>query len=211
MSILKSSVAKKVAMALSGLFLVLFIFVHLAINLTLIYPGKEAFDVAVDFMGTNPLIQVMQPILFLGFIFHIAMGIYLEWQNRGNRPVKYAKNNPGAAASWASRNMIWTGLGVLVFLLVHFYNYFIPFKTQDITDHYALVIGLFKSPVFTFLYVFAFISLGIHLSHGFQSAFQSLGTPREKCNKGLSILGKIIAYIVAIGFSAIALYFYFKN
>ncbi len=211
MSILKSSVAKKVAMALSGLFLVLFIFVHLAINLTLIYPGKEAFDAAVDFMGTNPLIQVMQPILFLGFIFHLAMGIYLELQNRGNRPVKYAKNNPGAAASWASRNMIWTGLGVLVFLLVHLYNYFIPFKTEEIADHYALVIGLFKNPVFTFLYVFAFISLGIHLSHGFQSAFQSLGTPREKCNKGLSILGKIIAYVVAIGFSAIALYFYFKN
>ena len=211
MNILKSSVAKKVAMALSGLFLVLFIFVHLAINLALIYPGKEAFDAAVEFMGTNPIIQIMQPILFLGFIFHIGMGIYLELTNQSNRPVKYAKNNPGAAASWASRNMIWTGLGVLVFLLVHFYNYFIPFKTEEIADHYALVIGLFESPVFTALYVFAFVSLGIHLSHGFQSAFQSLGTPREKCNKALVIMGNIVAFVVAIGFSGIALYFYFKS
>ncbi len=210
MSILKSSVAKKIAMALSGLFLVVFIFVHLAINLALIYPGKEAFDAAVEFMGTNPLIQVMQPILFLGFIFHIGMGIYLELTNSSKRPVKYVKNNQAAAASWASRNMIWTGLGVLVFLLVHFYNYFIPFKTQDITDHYALVIGLFKEPVFTALYVFAFISLGIHLSHGFQSAFQSLGTPREKCNKPLVVLGNIVAFVVAFGFSAIAIYFYFN-
>jgi len=210
MSILKSSVAKKIAMSLSGLFLVMFIFVHLAINLTLIYPGKEAFDAAVEFMGTNPLIQVMQPILFLGFFFHIGMGIYLELGNRANRPVKYAKLNAGAAASWASRNMIWTGLGVLVFLLLHFYNYFIPFKTEDIPDHYALVTGLFKDPVFTALYVFAFISLGIHLSHGFQSAFQSLGMPREEFNKPLVVMGNIVAFVVAFGFSAIAIYFYFN-
>ncbi len=150
MTILKTSVAKKIAMALSGLFLVMFIFIHLAINLTLIYPGKEAFDAAVEFMATNPLIQVMQPILFLGFIFHIGMGIYLEWTNRSKRPVKYVKNNPGAAASWASRNMIWTGSLVLIFLVIHFANYFIPFKTQEITDHYALVTGLFKdNPVYT--------------------------------------------------------------
>jgi len=210
MSILKTSVAKKIAMALSGLFLVIFIFVHLAINLTLIYPGKEAFDKAVEFMATNPLIQIMQPILFLGFIFHIGMGIYLEWTNRSKRPVKYVNNNPGAAASWASRNMIWTGLFVLLFLIVHFANYFIPFKTQEIHDHYALVTGLFKNPVYTLLYVLAFISLGIHLSHGFQSAFQSLGTPREKCNKVLVCCGNVIAFIVAFGFSAIAIYFYFN-
>jgi succinate dehydrogenase / fumarate reductase cytochrome b subunit len=210
MTLLKTSVAKKIAMALSGLFLVMFIFIHLAINLTLIYPGKEAFDAAVEFMATNPFIQVMQPVLFLGFIFHIAMGIYLEWTNRSKRPVKYVNNNPGAAASWASRNMIWTGSLVLLFLVIHFANYFIPFKTQEIHDHYALVTGLFKNPVYTLLYVLAFIGLGIHLSHGFQSAFQSLGTPREKCNKALVLCGNIIAYIVAIGFSAIAIYFYFN-
>ncbi len=210
MSILKTSVAKKMAMALSGLFLVMFIFVHLAINLTLIYPGKEAFDVAVEFMGTNPLIQVMQPVLFLGFIFHIAMGIYLELTNQSKRSVKYVKTNLGASSSWASRNMIWTGLMVLAFLLLHFWNYFIPFKTQDITDHYALVIGLFKNPIYTLIYVLAFVLLGIHLSHGFQSAFQSLGVPREKCNKPLVIAGNIVAVIVAVGFSAIAIYFYFN-
>jgi succinate dehydrogenase / fumarate reductase cytochrome b subunit len=210
MSILKSSVAKKITMALSGLFLIVFIFVHLAINIALIYPGKEAFDAAVEFMGTNPIIQIMQPILFLGFIVHISMAIYLELGNRANRPVNYAKLNAGAAASWASRNMIWTGLGVLVFLLLHFYNYFIPFKTEEIADHYALVISLFKNPIFTAIYIFAFVSLGIHLSHGFQSAFQSLGVPREEFNKPLVVMGNIVALIVAFGFSAIAIYFYFN-
>ncbi len=210
MTFLKTSVAKKVAMAISGLFLVLFILLHLAINLTLIYPGKEAFDAAVEFMATNPFIQIMQPILALGFIFHIGMGIYLEWNNRSKRPVKYVNNNPGAASSLASRNMIWTGLFVFLFLIIHLLNYFVPFKTQDVPDHYALVTGLFKSPVYTLLYVMAFIALGMHLSHGFQSAFQSLGTPRQKCHKFLVCCGNVFAFLVAFGFSAIAIYFYFN-
>jgi len=210
MTILKSSVAKKVAMALSGLFLVMFILVHLAINLTLIYPGKEAFDAAVEFMGTNPFIQIMQPVLGFGFLFHIGMGIYLEWTNQSKRSVKYVKTNLGAASSWASRNMIWTGLFLLLFLIIHLINYFVPFKTQDVTDHYELVTGLFKNPFYTLIYVLAFIALGVHLSHGFQSAFQSLGVPREKCHKALDVIGKIIAIIVAVGYSAIAIYFYFK-
>ncbi len=210
MTILKTSVAKKVAMAISGLFLVLFLLLHLAINLSLIYPGKETFEASVEFMATNPFIQIMQPVLALGFIFHIAMGIYLEWQNRGKRSIKYVKNNASVSSSWASRNMIWTGLFVLLFLAVHLYNYFVPFKTQANPDHYALVTGLFKDPVYTLLYVLAFIALGIHLSHGFQSAFQSLGTPREKCHKFLVCCGNVFAFIVAIGFSAIAVYFYFN-
>ncbi len=207
---LKTSVAKKIAMALSGLFLIVFILIHLSINLSLIYPGKEAFEKAVRFMGTNPLIRIMEPVLFFGFIFHIAMGIYLEWTNRKRRSVKYEKYDGSAVASWASRNMIWTGLFVLLFLIFHFYNYYVPFKFQDVHDHYAIVTGLFDSPFYTVLYVLAFVSLGFHLSHGFQSAFQSLGAPREKCHRITVILGNILAVIVALGFSFIALYFYFN-
>ncbi len=210
MTILKTSVAKKIMMAVSGLFLVLFVLVHLAINLTLIYPGKEAFDAAVEFMGTNPFIQIMQPVLFLGFIIHFSLALYLELTNRSKRPVNYVNNNPGASSSWASRNMIWTGLFVVLFLVLHLINYFVPFKTQEIHDHYALVTGLFKNAIFTIIYILAFISLGIHISHGFQSAFQSLGTSREKWNKTLVLIGNIIALLVAFGFSAIAIYFYFN-
>lgn len=172
---IKTSVAKKITMALSGLFLVSFILLHLSINLTMIWPGKETFEKAVHFMATNPFIRIMEPVLFFGFIWHIAMGIYLDWTNRKNRTVKYEKYNGSAVASWASRNMIWTGLFVLLFLIFHFYNYYVPFKFQDVHDHYAVVTGLFDSPVYTLFYVLAFIGLGIHLSHGFQSAFQSLG------------------------------------
>ena len=207
---LKTSVAKKIAMALSGFFLITFIIVHLSINLTMVFGGKETFEEAVHFMATNPFIRIMEPILFLGFIFHISMGIYLELKNRANRPVGYAEYKGSAVASWASRNMIWTGLFVLLFLLFHFYNYYIPFRTTNVTDHYALVTGLFQSPVYTVFYVLAFIALGIHLSHGFESAFQSVGMPREKCYKAIHICGQCFAWIVALGFSFIAVYFYFK-
>ncbi len=210
MSILKTTVAKKVTMALAGLFLVLFLFVHLAINLTLIYPGKDAFDEAAHFMGTNPLIQLMQPVLFLAFAIHISIGIYLELTNQTKRSVKYVKNNPGANSSWVSRNMIWTGLMVFGFLLIHLYNYFLPFKTQEINDHYELVTSLFKNAGFVIIYVLTFIALGLHLSHGFQSAFQTLGVNREKWNHILVIIGNIISFIIAFGFSFIAIYFYFK-
>ena len=210
MSILKTTVAKKVALALAGLFLVLFLFVHLAINLTLIYPGKEAFEEAVHFMDTNPVIQLMQPVLFLVFAFHIYMGIYLELTNQTKRSVKYIKNNPAANSTWVSRNMFWTGLMILGFLLIHLYNYFLPFKTQEITDHYELVTGLFKNAVYVIIYVIAFIALGLHLSHGFQSAFQTLGVNRDKWNRILVITGNIVSFIIAFGFSFIAIYFYFK-
>ncbi len=207
---LKTSVAKKITMALSGLFLVVFILVHLGINLTLLLPGKETFEKAVHFMATNPFIRIMEPILFIAFIYHIIMGIYLELTNRSKRSVGYAKYDGSAVASWASRNMIWTGLFVLLFLIFHFYNYYIPFKTGHVESHYDLVTGLFDKWYYTLFYVLAFIALGIHLSHGFQSAFQSLGVPREKCLRFLKISGNIIALVVGLGFSIIAIYFYFN-
>ncbi len=207
---LKTSVSKKIAMALSGFLLMMFIVIHLSINLTMLWPGKETFEQAVHFMATNPFIRVMEPILFLGFIFHISMGIYLELKNRSNRPVGYVKYDGSSVATWASRNMIWTGLFVLLFLIFHFWNYYIPFKSGEVHDHYLLVTGLFKNPVYTVFYVLAFIALGLHLSHGFESAFQSVGVPREKCYRWIHVCGQCFAWIVGLGFSLIAIYFYFN-
>ena len=99
-SILSSSIAKKVAMALSGLFLVTFLALHFFINLTSVF-SAETFNVCSHFMGNNPIIQfVMQPILVAGVVFHFVMGFVLEIQNRAARPVSYAKNNGTANSSW---------------------------------------------------------------------------------------------------------------
>ena len=125
-TLLKSSIAKKVAMALSGLFLMLFLAQHLFINSMSVF-SPDTFNEISHFMGYNPLVQyVIQPILIIGVIFHFIMGMVLEVQNRAARPIAYASYNGAANASWASRNMIISGLVVLAFLGLHFYDFWFP-------------------------------------------------------------------------------------
>lgn len=203
-----SSLGRKVAMSLSGFFLITFLLVHLGVNLTL-FIGAETFNAASHFMATNPLIQVMQYVLAAGFIFHIAMGIRLELKNRASRPIKYAKNNAAANSGWASRNMIVTGILVLLFIVIHLKDFFVKIKFGEVHDDYLLVVELFKNPFYVLIYVVAFVLLGIHLSHGFQSAFTSVGARAPKYLKCVKNLGMAFSYLIALGFSIIAIYFYF--
>lgn len=207
---LSSSLGRKVVMALSGLFLIIFLLVHLGVNLTL-FAGQETFNAASHFMGHNPLIQVMQYVLAAGFIIHIVMGIKLELKNKAARPIKYVKNNPAANAGWASRNMIVTGVIILLFLILHLKDFFVEIKFGHVPDDYELVTQLFKNPIYVVLYVISFIMLGIHLSHGFQSSFTSVGARTPKYLKCVKNLGVAYSYFIALGFSVIAIYFYFAN
>ena len=114
--LLSSSIARKVSMALSGLFLIVFLTQHFTINITSVI-SPETFNEWSHFMGTNILVQaVLQPILIFGVVFHFVMGFILEYQNRKARSVKYAKFNGGSNSPWTSRNMIYSGLAVLLFL-----------------------------------------------------------------------------------------------
>ncbi len=210
MGYFSSSVGRKFFMALTGLFLVVFLLVHLIANLTL-FGGPDAFNAASHFMGTNPLIQIMQPVLALGFVAHIIMGIILEYKNMISRPIGYIKNNANANSKWTSRNMIVTGLMIFAFLFLHIINYFIPFKTTEIHNHYEFVVELFKNPIYTFIYVIAFILLGMHLMHGFQSSLTTTGIRNRKYQKCIEQMGVAYSIIIAIGFSSIALWFYFVN
>src|SRR3970040_73058 len=122
-TLLKSSIAKKVAMALSGIFLILFLALHFFVNLVSVF-STDSYNAMSHFMGYNPLIQfVMQPILVAGVVFHFVMGFVLEIKNRRARPIAYVKYNGAANASWASRNMIISGMVVLAFLVIHFYDF----------------------------------------------------------------------------------------
>lgn len=210
---LSSSIGRKVVMALTGFFLITFLIVHLGINLSLFW-GAEPFNAASEFMATNGVVQVMQYVLAAGFIMHIILGIKLELQNRSSRGVKYAVNKPSENSSFSSRNMIITGIIVLLFLILHLKDFFIELKFFDkggFSSDYDLVTALFKNPVYTAIYVIAFVLLGIHLSHGFQSAFQSTGANYNKYKKCLKNTGIAFSILIAVGFSAIALYFSFIN
>ncbi|HNP32664.1 MAG TPA: succinate dehydrogenase cytochrome b subunit [Flavobacterium sp.] len=217
-SVLGSSIAKKVAMALSGLFLISFLALHFSINLTSVF-SERVFNECSDFMGYNPLIQyVMQPILAFGVVFHFVMGFVLEIQNRAARPIAYAKNNGSANSSWASRNMIISGLVVLAFLGLHFYDFWFPEMNykyvqalpQDSTRYYAELVHKFENPVRTGLYCFAFVLLFFHLWHGFNSSMQSVGF-NNKFSRALHKLGYAFAIIVPFGFIFIALFHHFNH
>ncbi len=221
---LTTSIGQKFLMSLTGLFLVMFIGVHLTVNLFLIFDDSgELFNKGAHFMTTNPLVKIMEPLLGLGFMIHIIWSFYLEYQNYKARPVKYTVRKAGESSSWASRNMLVLGALVLVFLVMHLIDFFyvIKFKPHEMAkamvsgiemeDTYTLVAGLFKTNVvYCILYVFGGILLGIHLSHGFWSAFQTLGLSNKNWLTRLQFIGKIYAFIIAIGFSVIPLYFLLK-
>lgn len=217
-TILKSSIAKKVAMALSGLFLISFLSLHFFINLTSVF-SADFFNQASHFMGYNPLIQfVMQPILIAGVVFHFVMGIVLDLKNRNARPIAYAKYNGAANASWASRNMIVSGLVVLAFLGLHMYDFwlqemvykYVNVNMMNETRYHEELVHKFASPIRTGLYCIAFVLLSLHLWHGFNSSYQSVGF-NNKFSKGLHKLGYAFAIVVPFGFIFIALFHHFNQ
>jgi succinate dehydrogenase / fumarate reductase cytochrome b subunit len=217
-SVLSSSIAKKVAMALSGLFLISFLALHFGMNLTSVF-SEETFNACSHFMGYNPLIQfVMQPVLVAGVIFHFIMGFVLDFKNRAARPISYAKNNGAANASWASRNMIISGAVVLAFLGLHFYDFWFPemvykyveSNPEEPTRYYEELVHKFESPIRTGIYCISFLLLSLHLWHGFNSSFQSVGF-NNKFSKALHKLGYAFAIIVPFGFIFIALFHHFNH
>jgi succinate dehydrogenase / fumarate reductase cytochrome b subunit len=216
--LLKSSIGRKVAMALSGLFLVVFLTQHFVINLASVI-SPDTFNTWSHFMGTNGLVQFgLQPVLIFGVCFHFIMGIVLELQNRKARPIKYANFKGGAAAPWTSRNMILSGLVILAFLGLHFYDFWIPemvhkyvnFAPEDPTRYYAETVHKFESPVRVGLYVLSFVLLTMHLWHGFASSFQSVGF-NNKYSKALKGFTKVWAITIPVGFIFIAVYLHLNQ
>ena len=196
------------------MFLLLFLIMHLSVNLISVF-SPSAFNSASEFMGYNPLIQfLMQPILGFAVIFHFVMGFVLELKNRSARPVKYAMNNGSANSTWMSRNMIISGLVVLVFLGLHMYDFWwheINFKyveanTPDNERFWHELHAKFADAWRVIFYIIAFVLLGLHLAHGFQSSFQSVGARHPKYTPVIKALGTWYSILIPAGFIIIALY-----
>ncbi|MBP6378370.1 MAG: succinate dehydrogenase cytochrome b subunit [Kaistella sp.] len=209
-----STIGRKYAMALSAMFLLLFLIMHLSVNLISVF-SPSAFNSASEFMGYNPLIQFfMQPILGFAVIFHFVMGFVLELKNRSARPVKYAMNNGSANSTWMSRNMIISGLVVLAFLGLHMYDFWwheINFKyveanTPDNERFWHELHAKFADAWRVIFYIIAFVLLGLHLAHGFQSSFQSVGARHPKYTPVIKALGTWYSILIPAGFIIIALY-----
>ena len=183
MKLIDSSIGRKLLMALSGLFLVVFLTQHFLINITSVF-SENIFNMISHFMGTNPIVQfILQPILIFGVIFHFIMGFYLEIINRKSRGKNYSRYVGKDNSSWISRNMIFSGGVVLFFLFLHFYDFWVPemnykyieFLPDDPNRYYEELIHKFESPVRTSFYSLSFIFLALHLLHGFSSSLKTVG------------------------------------
>lgn len=217
---LSSSIGKKLIMSISGLFLVVFLLVHLSINMLILFDSTgELYNEGVHFMGTNPLIKIMEPVLALGFIIHIVYATILTIKNRQATPVKYAVSQKTPATSWASKNMYILGFGILIFIALHMLHFFVKMKiTHEAPltetgghDGYKLVTELFTkqgilSYAYCALYVAAAVALAMHIRHGFWSAFQTIGFNNEIWKKRLFNLATAFAWIMGIGYSLLPIY-----
>ncbi|MBT5787530.1 succinate dehydrogenase cytochrome b subunit [Flavobacteriaceae bacterium] len=216
-SLLSSTIFRKVTMALSGLFLMVFLAQHFIINITSVF-SATIFNQFSHFMGTNALVQfLLQPILIGGVIFHFVLGFVLELQNSSARGTKYTVFKGSANASWVSRNMIISGATVLAFLGLHFYDFWVPeinykyieFLPEDPNRYHEELVHKFEDLGRVIIYVISFFFLALHLLHGFASAFQSMGV-NNKYTPALKSFGKVYAIGIPLGFAFIAI-FHFLN
>ena len=205
--VLFSAVSKKFVMALAGLFLLLFLPVHLGINLMLLRSDPEPFNTAAHFMATFPPVKVVEILLLLAIIVHIAYGVIIQIRNWLSRPVRYAVRNKSDTTAF-SKFMIWTGGAVLIFLVIHFFNfYFIKLGIVEGNpeDFYSVAYQLFTVPGYVIMYWICFLVLGLHLYHALQSAFQTLGWANEFWTPVIKLVSLLYSILLPAGFAIIPL------
>lgn len=216
---MSSTLGRKLLMAATGLFLIIFLLVHLIGNLQLLSDdGGEAFNIYAHFMTSNPIIKTTSYLLYATFIVHIIWAIMLTAQNRKARPVSYKVSGGSTNSAWSSRNMGVLGSVILIFLIIHLGNFWWKMKFGDVPvvdyeggsfkDLYTVVATAFQEIWIVALYVVAMLGLMFHLFHGFQSAFQTLGLNHPKYNPAIKFIGTAFAIIVPAAFAAIPILMY---
>lgn len=213
-----NSVMKKQYMGVSGLLLCAFVLSHLIGNLT-IFVGSDAFNRYSYTLTSNPLIYIAEAGLLLVFLVHLVLAVMLVIENKAARPIPYAyaRKHSGRGATFASSSMPFTGVLTLIFLVIHILG--LKFGTHYETevhgvvmrDIYKTTVEYFQDPLHVFFYIIAVTSLGVHVSHGFWSAFQSLGWNHPKYMPKIKCAAWAFGILVSVGFSALAVFCYFQG
>jgi succinate dehydrogenase / fumarate reductase cytochrome b subunit len=217
-NLFSTSIGKKFAMAISAIFLMIFLLQHFIINITSVF-SEDIFNMLSHFMGTNPLVQfILQPILIAGVLFHFIMGFYLEIQNRKAAKYEYQKEKGSANSTWMSRNMITSGLVILAFLVLHFIDFWVPemnhkyieFLPEDPNRYFKHLVHKFENPLRVAMYCLAFVLLALHLLHGFTSSLRSMGTNKSYV-ASVKTAGIIYSIGIPLGFCVIAIFHYLNH
>jgi len=217
-NLLTSTLGRKLLMALTGLFIILFLVVHLIGNLQLLkHDGGHAFNVYAQFMTSNPLIKIISYVNYTLILVHVIWAIMLTARNRSARGSEgYAVSKNSSA--WTSRNMGILGSLIFVFLVIHLKNFWVrmhwgpidtvPYDGQTVKDLYTIVADAYRDPVYVILYVVSMLIVGFHLWHGFASSFQTLGLNHPKYNPAIRFVGRAFAIIVPALFALIPIWMY---
>ncbi len=215
-----STLGRKVVVALTGIFIILFLAVHLAGNLQLLKDdGGESFNVYAYFMTHNPLIKTISYVNYAFFLAHIGWAVALTIYNRKARGSEGYAVTSSKSSIWSSRNMGFLGTIIFVFLVVHMRQFWgqmhfgdmgiKTYGTQQVKDLYTTVANAFADPLYVVLYCISMVAIAFHLWHGFASAFQTLGLNHIKYNPVINFVGKTFAVVVPALFALIPIMMFF--
>ena len=224
-----SSIGKKFIMALTGIFLIVFLIVHCSINSMIFFnDGGETFNHWGHFMGSNLLIRTAEVGLFIFLLMHIIQGLTLWSQNRKARPVRYAVVTSSSNSRWYSKSMGLLGSLILIFLVLHLYHFWTPsrfggmagikpldevnldvYNNEAVHNLYAEMKLVFENNLLIVLvYILGVISLCWHLLHGFQSAFQTFGVNHKRYTPIIKGAGVVYSVVICLMFALMPLAFY---
>ena len=214
---------RKTMIAATGLFLCLFLIVHLSANCILLLPedmAREMYNSYSTTLRESPLIKIVAYLLYLSIILHVVYALLITIRNRKAKPEKYAVNHTRENSTWTSQNMGLIGIMILLFITVHLANFWARIKlgigeapgfdSGGNIDVYEVTYSLFQNIYYVIFYTALMIPLGLHLHHGLKSGFRSLGFYHKKGLKILAKVSLIYAVIMAVGFGIIPLIVYFK-
>jgi succinate dehydrogenase / fumarate reductase cytochrome b subunit len=219
---LNSTLGRKLIMALTGLFLILFLTGHVSGNMLLFKgDGGQAFNMYAKFMTTNPAVKLLSYLTYISVLGHIIYSIALSQHNKSARPVPYSTSNGSSNSAWSSRNMGVLGTIILIFLVVHLQGFWaqmhwgevpmITYEGEEYKNLFLIVSEAFKQEWLVALYVLSMIFLGFHLSHGFTSAFQTLGINHKKYSPAIKAIGTAYSILVPALFASMPVYIYFSS
>jgi len=213
---LGSSLGQKILMSLTGLFLVQFLAIHLLGNIQLLYPdGGVKFNEYSAFMSEFVPIKIVSYLLYASIILHAFVGIASAINNKKARGGQGYAKKAASGTSFAARNMALLGTMVLFFIIIHMSQFWFNSKFGAVKagelSYYEYAVEIFSNPIWVAVYVIGQIVLFLHLSHGFQSAFQTLGLNHNKYSPIVKAIGYVISVAFPLGFAAVAIGMYLKT
>ena len=221
-NLLTSTIGRKLIMSVSGLFLVLFLLFHMSMNLAAVF-STEAYNAICEFLGGNWYALAGTLILAAGVVVHLVYATVLTLHNRSSRgSQRYAMTAEPEGVTWASRNMYVLGIIIVLGLLLHLYNFWYNMQFAEIignhelgpfppADGAAYIAALFSSPVYCIIYLVWFAAIWFHLTHGFWSAFHTIGWDNQTWLPRLKRIANVVATIVFLCFALVVIVFYLRS